>query len=84
VTSKSRVAGMRNGEGRFGQVIWFTPTEQNASAAFLLARDQSISENCSMIPVATALGLKIESCSVVVEDLNPMRYGCSAAKPRRA
>ena len=28
---------MRNGEGRFGQVIWFRPTEQNALAAFLLA-----------------------------------------------
>jgi hypothetical protein len=37
--SPIRITGARNGEGQFGQVIWFGPTEQNASAAFLLARD---------------------------------------------
>jgi hypothetical protein len=50
---------MLTGEGRFGQVIWFTPTEQNASAAFLMARDQNVSQNCLMISVATWLRLKI-------------------------
>jgi hypothetical protein len=40
-SSLMRTAGVRNGEGRVGQVIWFGPSEQNASAAFLLARDFS-------------------------------------------
>jgi hypothetical protein len=58
---------MRNCEGRFGQVIWFTPPEQNALATFLLARDRGVSGNCLMISVAAALGLEIVSCSVVLE-----------------
>src|SRR5262245_14434565 len=57
---------MRICEARFA--LWSTPSEQNASAGFLLARDQSVSENYPMISVATALGLKIVSRSVVVEN----------------
>ena len=63
---KFQAAQIRNGEGGFGQVIWSRPTEQNAPAAFLLARDRSVSENFPMISVAAALGPEIVSCSVVL------------------
>jgi hypothetical protein len=80
---------MRICEGGFGQVIWSAPSEQNAPAAFLLARDQSVSENCSMISVAVVLGLKIVSCSVILEKVtrslvHPSPGGEDAASRRPA
>src|SRR5262245_3962072 len=66
---------MRICEGGFGQVIWSRPTEQNASVAFPLARDSSVSENYPMISVATAPGLKIVGCSVVLEKFTRRCHG---------
>src|SRR5262249_9429539 len=77
ISSPMWTAGMRNCEGGFGQVIWSALTEQNAPAAFLRARNQRVSEDSLMISVATALGLKIVSCLVV------LGKGCSLASRSR-